>query len=417
MRKILFALLLASCSHHLSTSSDQMTSIQILDRNGFSETISLKDRLTVYEKTDFTSPQPYQKIVRVYGKTNLGKTASKITTYHPNGYLFQYLEVVDGRAHGAYREWYLSGKLKISAVVIEGTPDVSELSQMTWLFEGLCRVFDEEGTVIAALPYTKGLLEGESCYYFSSGELMKKASYHKNELHGSVLIFNEKGTCLESALYHEGVRDGLSSSYWSQDELKSEEFYQKGLLINAKYLNPQGEIVAQIQNGFGKQALFQENFVASLLDYQQGKVEGEVQTYNKEGHLITLYTLKDGMKTGEEWEYYPSKNHSPKLYLQWDQDTIQGVSKTWYENGVLESQREMQNSKKQGASFAWFKDGDLMLMEEYEDDALIKGSYFKKSEKTAISKVENGKGIATLFDKDGRFLRKISYERGSPVTD
>ena len=55
-----------------------------------------------------------------------------------------------------------------------------------------------------------------------------------------------------------------------------------------------------------------------------------------------------------------------------------------------------------------------MLMEEYENDQLVKGSYFNKDGKKPVSKIENGKGLATLFDKDGRPIKKIVYEKGSP---
>jgi antitoxin component YwqK of YwqJK toxin-antitoxin module len=91
--------------------------------------------------------------------------------------------------------------------------------------------------------------------------------------------------------------------------------------------------------------------------------------------------------------------------------------KTWYSNGVMESQREINVNKKQGLSFAWYKNGDLMLMEEYENDMLIKGSYFKKGDKAPISRIESGKGLATLYTSDGIFLRKVSYEKGKPKLD
>ena len=329
------------------------------------------------------------------------------------------MEVISGRAHGDYREWYPNGQLKISACVIEGSPDVSEMGQMTWLFEGKSEVFDEKGNLIAEIPYSKGLLQGDSRYYFASGELMKEIPYHKNEIYGTLRLFNKEGECLESIPYSNGERDGLSATYWSPGKLKAEELYQNGLLTQAQYINIKGEVIAQVNNGFGKQAIFQESFLASLLEYQNGKVDGQVQTFNNNGCLINLYNFKEGMKSGEEWEYYPTTDGicHPKLFLEWDQDSIQGVAKTWYETGIIESQREMHNNKKHGLSFAWFKEGDLMLMEEYEDDILLKGSYYKKWEKTPISKVENGKGVATLFDKEGRLLRKIIYEKGMPLNE
>ena len=410
MRKLWLLLLLASCAHRY----DEMTSIQLLDRNGFSETISVKDRLANYEKTDFTAPQPYQKVVRVYGKGG-ATPSSVITTYHPNGQLHQKLEVVSGRAHGPYMEWFPSGNLKIEAFVIEGTPDVSEAAQMTWLFEGECKVFDEAGSLIATLPYTKGTLEGTSLYYFSSGKLMKEVPYKNNVLHGTLRVFNESGVSIEASAYCEGLRDGKSTAYWDKGKLKAEEVYQMGHLMEAHYFNPEGSNIARIENGYDRQALFQEGKIASLVEYQNGVIEGEVETYNEQGQKLSMHFLKDGMKTGEEWEYYVSGK--PKLFLEWDQDVVQGTCKTWYESGVLESQREMQNSKKHGLSLAWFADGELMLMEEYEDDQLIKGSYFKKGEKSAVSKVEGGKGVATLFDKSGRFLRRVVYADGAPEVE
>lgn len=411
-------LLLAACSHH-TTDPQHMSSIQLLDRNGFSETVSLHDRLAAYDQTDFLAPQPYQKVVRVYGKVSDGKTFSKITTYHPNGQLWKYLEIESGRAHGDYREWHSNGKLKIEARVIEGSPDVGEMGQMTWLFEGKSEVFDEQGSLIAEIHYVKGLLQGNSRYYFPTGTLMKEVPYHKNEIDGTMTVYDQEGACIERTPFKNGERDGLSTVFWSAGKLKAEELYKNGALVEAKYLNKNGEAAAEVKNGFGKQALFQDDFLLSLVEYRKGKIEGEVEIFNNNGCLINLYHFNEGMKTGEEWEFYPTNDGArhPKLLLEWDQDSIQGVAKTWYETGVMESQREMHNNKKHGLSFAWFKEGDLMLMEEYEDDTLVKGSYYKKWEKTAISKVENGKGIATLFDKDGRLIRKIIYEKGLPLND
>jgi hypothetical protein len=53
-------------------------SMQLVDRNGFAETISTKDRIEKYTKTNFLDPQPFQKVLRVYGKTMRGKQ------FHPN---------------------------------------------------------------------------------------------------------------------------------------------------------------------------------------------------------------------------------------------------------------------------------------------------------------------------------------------
>jgi antitoxin component YwqK of YwqJK toxin-antitoxin module len=87
---------------------------------------------------------------------------------------------------------------------------------------------------------------------------------------------------------------------------------------------------------------------------------------------------------------------------------------TWYENGKMESQREMSANAKKGMAFAWYEQGDLMLMEEYDENTLVKGSYFKKGHKEPITTVEKGDGFATLYDSAGHFLKKIEYEKGKP---
>ena len=57
----------------------------------------------------------------------------------------------------------------------------------------------------------------------------------------------------------------------------------------------------------------------------------------------------------------------------------------------------------------------FMLMEEYQRGRLWKGSYFKKGDKQPISRIEEGRGIATLHHGEGHFLRKTSYEKGMPI--
>ncbi len=419
MRKYLFlAVVLAGCATR-TQNPNELSSIQILDRNGFSETISAKERLGIYDKADFLNPQPYQKVVRVFGKASQGKTSSKITTYHSNGGPWQYLEVENGRAHGKFYEWHPNGQKKIDAFVIEGTPDVNAVAQLTWVFDGDSLVFDEEGHLVAKIHYEKGLLEGMTRHFHPSGALFKEIPHVKDQIHGLVQVFDPLGNCTEKIDFFEGEKHGSCVAFWNLSQPKYTETYEKGLLLEGEYFNRAGEKIAHVEKGEGTQAVFDDNHLVYLIECHAGVIDGTIDTFNAAGHLVSRCTVKDEMKNGDEWEYYTSC-HSPgdkKLYLQWKNDTLQGMVKTWYENGVIESQREIHNNKKHGQSFAWYLDGELMLVEEYEDDAIVKGLYYKKWEKKPISKIENGKGTATLFDRDGKFLKKVNYEKGIPLGD
>lgn len=422
MKKVLLIgfigwIILCGCLSKTSDQSHSIVSMQIIDRNGFTETISNKERLSSYQGTDFLKPQPYQKVLRVYGRNLEGQSTSKITSYHDNGLPWQYLEVVDGRAHGIYREWFPNGQLKLEAYVIEGIADIHELAQATWVFEGESKAWDDEGHLVAEFFYEKGLLHTSSRYYFPDGKLHKIIPYDQGEIHGVAQAFNEQGELVEEISYVRGEKQGDALSYWNLKELRSKETYERDTLQNAVYYDASGRLVAEVKDGQGKAAQFKEKTLYQLTCYTNGVPEGDVQIFYPNGTLHLSYFIKNGKKAGEEWEYYPSqegKSLSPKLCLHWHDDRIEGQVKTWYPNGQLESQREMSGNKKQGISFAWYKNGDLMLMEEYANDLLIKGSYYKKGNKKTVSKIEGGKGIATLYTADGLFLKKISYEKGKP---
>lgn len=413
---LLACILFCSCASKVNNDPSSLVSVQVIDRNGFSETISSKDRLATYQRVDFLSSQPYQKVLRIYGRDQEGKSASKITSYHSNGSICQYLEVADGRAHGIYKEWHPNGRLKMETSVIEGIADIHPLAQSSWIFDGKSCAWDEEGHSIAEFQYEKGMLEDASHYYHPNGQLAKVVPYTHHEIHGAVMIYDHEGTLLESIPFSQGLREGIAQGFWRPQIPWYREEYQQGMLQHADYFDLTGKLVAEIKQGNGFQAIFEDHQLYSLVEHQNGKPQGTVNVFATDGSLQCTYHIKDGKKHGEEWEYYPSSTQ-PRLYLNWHEDVLQGIVKTWYEEGIQESQREMSNNKKHGVSFAWFKNSQVMLMEEYENDILTKGSYFKKGDKNPVSKIEHGKGMATLYSPEGFFLKKITYEKGRPLLD
>lgn len=418
---LLFVTLLVVSCKKQPPDSATVISMQIVDRNGFSETISTKDRVAKYEHTDFFAPQPFQKVLRVYGKTLEGKSESKVTTYHQNGHIWQYLEVIDGRAHGTYKEWFPNGQLKIELQVIEGVADLHEGAQRTWIFDKTNRIWDEDGHLVAEICYEKGMLHTPSRYYYPTGQLKKIIPYFRDQIEGLVTTYGEDGSILEIIGYKEGSKEGKAIGYWKINQTQFEEQYEKDILSEGTYFAPDGSLVSEIKNGHGFQAHFTDERLSCLVEYKKGLPEGKVQYFDPKGQLTCLYYQKEGKKNGEEFSYYPKTKSQdplrPKLCLHWVDDLLQGEVKTWYENGLQESQRQINHNKKHGTSFAWYKNGDLMLMEEYDQDKLIKGSYYKKGDKKPVTKIENGKGVATLHNGDGHFIKKVSYEKGLPLLE
>jgi antitoxin component YwqK of YwqJK toxin-antitoxin module len=359
---------------------EHLTMIQIVDRQGFSETISAEDRLHRYEGVDFSLSQPYQRVTRVFSTRR-----SELTSYHSNGQLKQFLEVKNGRARGKYLEYYDNGQKKIEGTVIEGVGDLAEGSLATFVFDQMTRAWDRSGNIQAEVPYAKGFLQGRALYYYPSGEIFQMAEYEQNLPHGEFVEYREDGAVFFN------------------------EEYSFGLLINGTY--PDGKVIKQQ----GVKAIYEKGKLVKTVQVTDGLLNGNVFCFDEKGSMVGRYHLVDQARHGEEWIYY--KTNLPKMLINWYMDKMQGVVKTWYENGALQSEKEMVDNHKQGPSVVWYPNGEVLMVEEYERGDLVKGSYFSKGKKEPVSKVVGGTGVATIFNEQGQIVKKIKYDRGRIVHD
>jgi antitoxin component YwqK of YwqJK toxin-antitoxin module len=408
---LLACFLLFGCSRNLVENAPVLTHVQIIDRNGVNETFSQKERLEVYQKVNFLNAQPYQKVVRVFKRDGEGKVLSHLTTYHDNGEVFQYLEVLGGRAKGEYKEWYENGNIRIISHVMEGIGDLSPDAQTSWIFDGESKVWDPSGNLIAEVFYQKGKLEGESLYYHANGKLSQTIPYKNDVIEGTKKVYDFEGNCVGETEYVGGVRDGISFFSGDKKISKREERFEKSLLDSGKYWDFDGKLTHEILGGSGVRPDYKDGYLAMEYEYLRGKPEGVVKTFRKTGDLESVYHIAGGAKQGEEILY---SKEIPVMQINWIDDEIYGTVRTWYPNGKPESEKEMVQNKKHGKYMAWYEDGHLMMIEEYENDVLIHGKYFKKGEEFPQSRVVQGSGIATIFDAKGNFLRKTDYQKGLP---
>ncbi len=163
--------------------------LSYVDRDGFSTTLRAPDRLSGYANTDFFSPQPFQKVMCVYKPDGKGCVPSFVASYYDNGHIKQHLEVLDGRAWGLYREWHENGELRIEVTVFGGTADIGLDAQKTWLFEGTALVWNDCGGLAAEINYCNGRLDGESIYYFPTGGVQRRLTFHAGLVEGIEEIY------------------------------------------------------------------------------------------------------------------------------------------------------------------------------------------------------------------------------------
>ncbi|NGX34236.1 MAG: hypothetical protein K1060chlam1_00587 [Candidatus Anoxychlamydiales bacterium] len=400
----------------------EISCIQIVDRNGLTETISSEENLKKYEQTNFDKTQPYQKVLRIYNKDAQNNSLSILTTYHENGQIWKYLDIKNARAFGKYKEYHSNGKLKIDANVISGAPDFN--NQESWLFDRDSYVYNEKGDLISKFYYEKGSLQKDTIYYYSNGQIKKIIPYIDDEVTGEIIQYTKSGEILSKTTYKNGIKHGSNIGFFSKENIAFIEDYENNLLITGQYFKKSRVKTSLIKNGDGQKAIYKNQQITKLIEYKNGKPEGRVQIFSLEGNLQNEYFQKDDIKEGIETEYYKKneipKSHKknekiPKLEITWSSGNIHGTVKTWYKNLKLESQKEYVHNKKNGPHFVWYENGSVMFIEEYENDTLTKGSYYQINQKDPISTIINGNGIATLFDKEGRYIKKIMYTQGKPI--
>lgn len=318
---IFFAACSLSCAHNstknqrnISHSRERnlnLVSINIIDRNGFTETIGSPDRLKKYKHISFLNFQPYQKVLRVFRKDAQGHTLSIITAYHSNGEIKQYLEVVDGRAHGLYMEWHENGKKKLQTTVAEGNADIDELSQVTWSLTGKSQAWNEDGQLTAEIMYDKGVLTGIANYFHANGNRSKSIPYEKGKISGTIQEWYPDGSlCLKETYIH-GEKHGEAYGYWNTKQLAFQEVYKNNLLIEGRYFTQENEQIGFIVDGNGTKCIFNDVEPVELHEYVKGKQEGMVTLLDNHSIHCTYYT-KNGQKHGPEIFYYKDTN-TPQL--------------------------------------------------------------------------------------------------------
>ena len=400
-------------SCHKSPKGD-LVHLQIVDRNGYIKTVTDSDNIKKYDQSDLKGSSPHQKIVRIYEKEKEGV----ITVYHDNGLLWQYLETKDGRANGLFEEYYKSGKLMVKAIVVEGIADLTDEAKTSWVFDGKSIAYDEKGRVLAIIPYQNGELSGQAEYYYTCGEIQRKVPYSNNKISGQERGYDEKGGLILLTNYLDGTKEGESYFKGSKGEGAYEEVYRNGRLVHGKYFDLDGSLFSEIISSKGIKPIFNNGIIIQTEEYLNGVVEGVITKFRKDRTKESVCSFKDGRKHGEEIFYYPvNQGVDPikQLLITWREGLIHGRVCTWYSNGVLESEKEMCDHKKEGTYISWYFDSSLMMVEEYHKDTLINGKYLRKGDNVPMSRVIDGTGKAHIYDKDGILLRVVSYYNGAAV--
>ncbi len=166
---------------------------------------------------------------------------------------------------------------------------------------------------------------------------------------------------------------------------------------------------ATIHNRFYEDLQFKVFFPDSLgvkdgkykLKYEDGKrvkIEGQVQeglpegiwrTYYASGHLESIVHYKNGEVDGKTFFYYDKFPETKKAEMNFEEDMLEGLYTEYWPNGAVKAELEYKNGKLHGKAKYYYPTGKLK----------IEGKYRKGKKK--------GKWI--YYDAKGKVLKKERY--------
>jgi antitoxin component YwqK of YwqJK toxin-antitoxin module len=142
----------------------------------------------------------------------------KVTLNDNNGKVSASGLYLNNQREGSWVEYYPTGATKSITTYIGGKK------------EGIALEFNDSGQLVKRSTFHLDQLDGDYREY--NYTIVREERFYKNgKLEGTVKIFYPDGKVMEEGLFKNGTRDGISKWYDQQGNVTIEYEYQNGVLI------------------------------------------------------------------------------------------------------------------------------------------------------------------------------------------
>ncbi|GAB4298189.1 MAG: hypothetical protein Kow0068_22140 [Marinilabiliales bacterium] len=256
-------------------------------------------------------------------------------------------------------EYYPNGKIK-SIGAYRDTIPVGEHKYYSEDGKTIrAKVFNDSGKLLAKGYYdSNGKKHGKWWYYYSSGNLKAEGNFVNGKRHGLWKFYYENGNIEQTGKYIYGKPDGQWQWFYENQKIKREENYKEGLQdsLCVEY-DENGNI---LEKGYYKEGLKDGYWYYNVGDHIE---EGNYFLGKREG----------------KWKYYYSNG---KLFFEGSfvQGEEDGKHKYYYDNGKLKSVGKYVFGSKEGKWYFYNYDGELIYEIKYKNDI----EYKINGEKTGL---------------------------------
>jgi len=329
----------------------------------------------------------------------------EVVKSYPNGspqVILFYQPLLDG-TEKAVKEVFFheNGRIQTEmdiVIVDEGSPVAKEWGS-TIVAHGMRVDFNQEGQLVKAASFERGLFQGEIRFFSPEGKVLLSQFFANGKPQGRAMAFYENGTLKEDATYSNGELDGDLIQYY-ETGVKALVLPHKNGKANGLSTEwfPSGAVRAERQfsngqlSGDGKNPAVilydEEHRVREVADFREGKSFGLHTRYHENGKEIYRVQYKNGVKVGKElyfgedgallgqgvfdlgapqgkhWRNHP--NGALASLAEYDsQGRLLGPITEFDENGQKIREYSVQNEKLEGLYTEWHPDGQLKCEYNY----------------------------------------------------
>ncbi len=340
--------------------------------------------------------------------------------WHPNGQLALESEKnMKGEDEGSFRSWYEEGQKEIECAYQEGE------------FNGSFNQWFSNGQQKIQSHYLMGQLQGSYKEWYPSGQLKKEAFYEDDKLHNVLKLWYENGHLQLEAFYEEGTKEGLEQTFFSSGQVRSKCFFKSGQingLCQSWFESGQLHLSMEYDHGV-PHGLYQEYYPSEqkdafqskqILNYHQGRLDGEQKSFYPNGQLEALLTYQEGELHGKKAKW--SREGELLHESFYDKGQLNGRYYEMHSDHSEVIYHYLQN-KKHGEHFIYYPQDPVLgsvkaLVANYEND-LLEGEvseFHEGGEKVASTFYHEGKkhGISKVYTLKGTVIAVAEYEDGMP---
>jgi antitoxin component YwqK of YwqJK toxin-antitoxin module len=204
--------------------------------------------------------------------------------------------------------------------------------------------------------YTDGFPDGKISKWYPDYKPEFEENYSYGSKNGRQVYYYPNGKRKSEQNYSMSAQDGIQTYWYETGAKEKEESYTMGCLVRSSEWYPDGT----------------EHYTLNYVNCR--KPDGEFSFKTKEGKNYQViihdgFINKETMPDKHYFLYYSNEQKKEEGTLN-DNGQVDGVVRTWYENGNLKSEGVRLNGMLEGKFTEWKEDGKLSCVSEYRDDKL-----------------------------------------------